>query len=142
MINATTRYEFVIYFFLGWSEGDKRMGRLAVSKRHEKRVGIEAGHVLRIRRTANKETMWMLMRNKPTRYHSDNDTTHNLKTGLLFTQTQSAHTFIEYSREATPLRALMHLCVVRDSFGRWGNCSGAHLHLWLNVDDAYDCFPI
>lgn len=50
------------------------MGRLAVSKRHEKRVGVEARHVLRIRQTANKETMWMLMRNKPTRYHSDNDT--------------------------------------------------------------------
>ena len=86
------------------------MGRLAVSKRHEKRVGVEAGHVLRIRRTANKETMWMLMRNKPTRYHSDNDT-----------KTQLENTFTLYSNSE---RAYLHRVQL------WGHTpSGTHASL-------------
>ncbi len=43
----------------------------------EKRDKSQALHC-KIRGATDKETMWMLMRNKPTRYHSDNDT-NNMK---------------------------------------------------------------
>ena len=59
-----------------------------------------------------------------------------LENRLLFTQTQRAYAFLERSCEVTPLRAVMGFCAVRESRASWANCRGAHLHFWLNIDNA------
>jgi hypothetical protein len=72
---ATNRYKFVI--LVGWSGGDKADDGSSLCKQSDMGNKQTRGNVLRIRRAADKETTWMLMRDKPTRYHSDNDTNTN-----------------------------------------------------------------
>lgn len=69
------------------------------------------------RGATDKETMWMLMRDKPTRYHNDNDT-NNMKDILLFVQTQRTHPFLEHSCKATPLRGFERRCLIGQSMRR------------------------
>ena len=79
----------------------------------------EVKHKLcKIRGATDKETMWMLMRDKPTRYHNDNDT-NNMKDISLFAQTQRTHAFLEHSCKATPLRGFERRFVIGERTGGW-----------------------